>query len=87
MCYTWLQSEGYFTENLSWGLFFLSFALKIPIFLYIHLKNGIKEQMKEWCQKMGSKQQSYFTQKKKRILMIAEYALQDESSNKLWKIS
>ena len=42
MSYTWLQSEGYVTEYLSWNLFFLVFAWKIPTFLYILLKKGLK---------------------------------------------
>ena len=42
MPYTWLESEGYVTEYLSWKLFFLVFALKSPTFLYTHLKKGLK---------------------------------------------
>ena len=88
MSYTWLQSEGYVTEYLSWNLFFLVFARKIPTFLYIHLKKGLKGIDEIMMSEVWNKQQSYFIQKKKKENPGGcQYVLPYTSSSQIWKIS
>ena len=74
MPYTWLESEGYVTEYLSWKLFFLVFALKSPTFLYTHLKKGLKG-MDEIMMSESVQQATilFYSEKnkKKRILVVA----------------